>query len=328
MSLVATIANDPFPGLIALLLLMTGLFWMVGWVMESRKKSTLVCRVVVAIGFGVIGLLVLSTCLWPPRGGGGGRIAEARADINRLEAGLKDFKVHYGVCPPSHIVLHEHPEGWTIDPRSRGKVKRIWPRFDFTLDRDLNDDGDFEDRIELTGAECLVFFLGGVIDRSVGHPESGIPGAPAGFSKDPLNPFRSPHNPTESRDGPFCEFAPGRLVDVDDDRFCELISTLPGATAPIVYLSSNHGTQYSARPDPRVYPEGDERNLQSFYTRDAAGRLPYNLDSYQLINAGFDDLYGIGGQFDPGRAGDLLTGDREAERDNITNFSHGRLIDQ
>lgn len=259
-------------------------------------------------------------------------LSTVTVEIHQLRAAITQFSVQYGMEPPSGITLHEHFEGWKDDPRSRRIVTRLWPQYDFHQAIDVNRDSDSDDSIVLTGAECLVFFLGGVIDRDTGMPQ--------GFSKNPHTPFEMDD---ARRDGPFFEFGrmpsgdthgqdilqSARTVDVDNDKMPEFLPPFQNVTTPYLYLSGYDGQGY--RPGDRcVFREGDERNLRSeylkYYDDDRTLRYPYNLDSYQLICAGPDDMYGVGGHYDSSGE-DMLVGERECERDNNTNFSVGCLGD-
>ena len=253
---------------------------------------------------------------------------DLQADMDILNVGLTAFKVRFGVYPPSRVALYEQPDGWGEDARSRGIIKRIWPRFSFSQPRDLNRDGDTDDSIKLTGAECLVFFLGGIADHRQTSPDVPNFLAPRmGFSKDPSDPFKVDSSAVSSRDGPFyVGFDVEYLVDLDKDGFAELLPARPKFEVPYVYLSSYGGTGYQKR-DVKLYPQFGARNLRSFYTTDTDGTRAHNEDSFQLICAGVDNLYGIGGHYQPEEADDLLTGDRAPERDNITNFHYGPLAD-
>src|SRR5580704_12019600 len=111
-------------------------------------------------------------------------------DIKDLEKGIAAFKQRFGVEPPSRVTLYETHTGWNGDARSMGIIRQIWPQFDFTIDRDINNNGTTTDTITLTGSENLVFFLGGIPDVAIGPGTSGFPGrAPLGFSQNPSNPF-------------------------------------------------------------------------------------------------------------------------------------------
>ncbi|MDA0920459.1 MAG: hypothetical protein O2945_15425, partial [Planctomycetota bacterium] len=207
--------------------------------------------------------------------------------------------------------IHETASAWGSAPRDRRIIKQIWQQFDFTLNRDFNGDSDTTDTITLDGAECLVFFLGGMVD--------GTSGALRGFSKNPRDPFAIDNG---SRDGPFFEFlggfdvttrAPtGRLVDTDGDGAPEYLDTLASQLNPYVYFSSYDGAGYRAADN--------SGRIAGPYYKDAALKVPYNADSFQLISPGRDFQYGTGGHFNPNNPPSS-----NADSDNITNFHSGIL---
>ena len=233
--------------------------------------------------------------------------ASAKAEILQLEVAISQFQMAFGRYPPGFVVIKESPEDWAA--RDKRLIRRIWPSFDYTQEFDLNNDGDTDDVHTLSGAECLVFFLGGVTS-----PQDGIL---IGFSKEPTRPFSVLD---ENRWGPFYEFDYGRMVDVDDDGFSEVVSSHPGATTPIFYSGplTKHGCDKRAL---NVFPPGDSRNLQSTYQK--PGGLPWKLSTFQLICPGLDDQYGLGGvYYDADRSDSgFFESERTIECDNITNLS-------
>ncbi len=120
----------------------------------------------------------------------------------------------------------------------------MWPQFDFTMARDINRNGTPGETgpagvITLTGAECLVFFLGG--PDTVGADPVGD-----GFSKNPRNPFA----PGGSRIGPFAEFDIDRFRDVDGDGAHEYKDAFPSdIDMPLLYISSYDGQGYNPDVD-------------------------------------------------------------------------------
>jgi len=273
------------------------------------------------------------------------RIANVQAEMDSISASITDFKVRFHSDPPSGVTIHESAAGWTTDALSRSTIKQLWPQFNFAMSRDFNGDGDSTDSITLDGAECLVFFLGGMVDATSG--------ALRGFSKNPQNPFTVDNG---SRDGPFYEFKggfttganptpTGRLVDVDGDSLPEYLDLLPSQTRPYVYFSSYGGTGYRTN-------DNAGRIAEPYYT-DAAKRNPYNRDGFQIISPGFPagigNEYGTGGcvesedingngTLDPGedkngngvldtQKSTVLTGSREAEGNNIVSFKTGVIGD-
>ena len=189
--------------------------------------------------------------------------AEVRADIGTLEDGIGKFRTSFGREPPSQLVLYPSAAGWeatAITRRHKGVIKEIWTQFDFANCGGLSNGTSFPGvpgspaLINLSGAECLVFFLGGMVDFNSG----GF----AGFAKDPQHPFAPPSAaPTwagwtppfiiTNREGPFVEFkgslktpltappATGndtywnlRLTDKDGDWFPEYKDPLRQQTNP------------------------------------------------------------------------------------------------
>lgn len=315
---------------------------------HSRAGFTLI-EILVTIS--IIGLLI--ALLIPVIGAtrATAQVAQVQSELRAIDGGLTDFKNQYGAFPPSRIVLYETATGdpsWESDTstgtsdqernRSRALIQGIWSGFDFTLDRDINRDGDTTDVFVLSGAECLVFFLGGLPDET-GQVFSG-------FSANPANPFAK----AGARVGPFYEFISSRLTDVDNDDAAEYADSIPDQTTPILYLNSNNGTGYQAAEtsgridDHEVFGDDDASNLGK-NTRTAAfpalrsnnylqpdgttglnggqesDYTAWKPKSFQLISPGFDSAYGLGGEFDPEDRDGLDAGDR----DNITNFHSGQL---
>ncbi|MBM82056.1 MAG: hypothetical protein CMJ78_15910 [Planctomycetaceae bacterium] len=277
--------------------------------------------------------------------------AKVRVEIESLAKGVSDFKSAFGnVEPPSSITLYEAaaagPTG-SWDSRSAALIRRMFPNFNFGLARDINNDGDTTDTFTLTGAECLVFFLGGPLVGEEDANANGVldvgedlngngkldGGQPFGFAKNPANPFLLGADasgdgiiqPAEidkgTRLGPFVEFEASRLIDIDGDFMKEFCDSLPNAVVPYVYVSSYGG---------RGYEVGDlslnttsTPSLTSVYMQ---GTLPFNAKSFQIISPGYDRVFGSGGFVEPGNdipsRGVTIQGRdaSEFESDNISNF--------
>src|SRR5262249_10912446 len=69
-------------------------------------------------------------------------VAQVSVDIKDLDKGIAAFKTKFNIEPPSRITLYETASNWNSDPRSMGLIRQMWPQFDFTIDRDINGDGD------------------------------------------------------------------------------------------------------------------------------------------------------------------------------------------
>ncbi len=247
-------------------------------------------------------------------------VTSTQAEMHYIKASITAFQAEFGMEPPSLIYLCEKPEDWESETQSRRRVKRLWPEFNFALARDLNRDGDTDDRVEVDGAECLVLFLGGVADPLAGEPR--------GFSKNPADPFLIDNG---TRVGPFYEFERGRLVDLDDDGFFEFSDVFFGRgrgeshVVPYLYFSSYGGAGYR-QEDVEAVSHISERPLTGWYLKPEDG-MPYLPDQFQIVSAGLDCLFGDGGVVERTRRPSWyeLEPERGPEYDNIANF-HPTLL--
>ena len=279
------------------------------------------------------------------------RDAEVRADIGKLEDAITKFKVTFGVEPPSQLLLYPAPVDWEASPvskRHKGMIKQLWPQFNFANCGGLSNGTSFlapwagtTTPLTLSGSECLVFFLGGMVD-----PASG---AFTGFSKDPLNPFGAGTN----REGPYLEFKgaavlpvsavagdgnwSGRLTDHDGDWFPEYRDPFPGQVNPYLFFNgvSGYRTDWGMPTSPPWhntdnYGVGIPTTMSipnAYYTSSFNASVaptmsaPHKPKGIQIISPGPNGVYGTGGAFNPANGGTLSTDDQ----DNITNFASGRL---
>lgn len=289
------------------------------------------------------------------------REAEVKNDIAKLEQAITAFKVEFGIEPPSQITLFAASADWNNpmlanSTRSMNLIRQIWPRFDFSDCGGASNGMTFTvpggatpTRLDLNGAECLVFFLGGMIDQQSG--------AFTGFAKDPANPF-TPRATITNRQGPFFEFVgalrippsatagdgnwSGRLTDKDADWLPEYRDTLPQQTMPYVYFSAASGSYRTApttagmaisMSNPWVNTDNRDASNSAntlmnyaYYVSfspftSPAMSAPHKPKAFQIISPGSDGLYGTGGLFNPENTSALSREDR----DNITNFHAGRL---
>ena len=301
-----------------------------------RAGFTLVEIMVVMV---IIGLL--AAILVPVLGGILRRTNEAavKVEISSLESALADFKARFGCDPPDHIHLYETAAGWRQNPEDRSKILAIWPRFRFNVDRPKlrSPYNTAAGEVQLSGAECLVFFLGGMPQGGDADFDKNGMFEPfedrnlngrldedfymTGFSKNPLNPF-APITPgtDESRDGPFFDFPSARLIDIDvgpvgtqlgdlKDGFPEFKDSLNNQTAPYLYLSSSGGRGYDEHggyvffhpPEPQTNPPF----VHSFFLnrvspyRTTTGGPWWNAKSFQIISPGFGPHENASGKFCP-----------------------------
>lgn len=264
------------------------------------------------------------------------RVAQVRTEIAALESAVATFKTQYGTEPPSSITIWETPtaaNGWaSASPSapavdSRAKIRQLWPQFDFTMVRDVNGNGSSTDVITLTQGECLVFFLGGMPTKTVVSGKTLF--SMTGFSKSPFNPFATGGN----RDTAIYEFDNSRLIDTSTpaNGFPELMDPLPGQTAPYLYFSSYGGAgyRYSASSPLKEFASASSAPYypptQPYLQGSAAGAQAWKPKSFQIISPGYDHKYGTFGSFSTDTAASDLSGAREIEADNITNFASGTL---
>lgn len=256
------------------------------------------------------------------------RIAEVKSEMESIKASITQFKVRFGIEPPSHLTFCEQGSDWSDPaviaanpriPESRGIIRQLWPSYPFG-DLDLNDKNGATEIHEFNGAECLVFFLGGLVDSNSG--------AFIGFSKNPNAPFSLGGD----REGPFFEFDPTRTTSVDGDDFLEYVDKIPSQSKPILYFSTYGRQRYPTTVSGSTWYNSDNWDpvnsigMERAYYRsidiaDAGKSTPYEKSSYQLISPGFDYEYGTGGEFDLEQSFSLS----EADRDNITSFHSGLI---
>jgi prepilin-type N-terminal cleavage/methylation domain-containing protein len=283
---------------------------------HSRRSFTLIELLMVIVIISILMSLAFAAFNAATRTA---RIAEVKVEISAINGALADFKAKFGFYPPSRIVLREDGVNW--DASSRAVIRRMFPQFNFTNAQDINRNNVNREILVLTGAECLVFFLGGVQNN----------GVPIGFSTNPSDPFLAG---TGNRIGPFFEFNPSRVkdIDVDGDGMRELVSPLENQTTPYLYVSAYDGRGYPSHStddicDLDVFSTASSNpslmNMSSVYLQGTT--TAWSPNSFQIICPGFDNKYGLGGKFDPETADLDLSQLRESERDNITSFHSGLL---
>jgi prepilin-type N-terminal cleavage/methylation domain-containing protein len=237
----------------------------------------------------------------------------ARNDIINLQNALTSFRNMYGAYPPSTILLSKNPADYASDPKSMQYLQAMFgSRLDVTQ-CDWAGGQAVTYPVRLEGDQCLVFFL------------AGINGT--GFSTNKSNPTLL----GGQRKGPFIDnLDQGRLVLLHGNPFPSYLDAYynvqapPGVSLkPYLYFSSGlrtngyNGTQpgdcpsFAIPPGPAPMP----------FINPANGRF-YNADSYQIISAGRDHLFGPGGLWSVANADAYAT---TPGGDDLTNI-HGNQM--
>jgi prepilin-type N-terminal cleavage/methylation domain-containing protein len=274
------------------------------------------------------------------------REVKNRNEISDLANSIKQMESDYNITvpPPSRIWLDETgqyntvpagvPAGTTLaqlDPLkvdSQAYLRKVWPRINLA-GIDWNSDGviggnNNGPNIVLEGSQCLVLFLGGA--RNSG-------GAYIGFSANPSNPMDP--NPNIKRKGPYFQFVAGRIQPLNGaSNFAAYFDTYSNSPAlagdmPYAYFSSGKSANgYNAYVPFGLGP--DCPSLTGFNAAGAgaplqpysqAGGTYYNPDTFQIISAGKNQVFGAGGPWS------LTTGTQvgRAGLDDISNFASTRL---
>lgn len=323
----------------------------------KRSGFTLVELMVVIVIIAILATLLLQAV--------SGAMATARTtevvtDISTFESHITAFQQRYGQHPPSFVAIPEDASLWSSDwdstppvagitnlhrRSSKALIRQLWPEFDFLYGGttgapggiDINDDGDAADFLVLNGAECFVFFLGGIPDRvdtnSDGTDDSWNV---VGFSANPQAPFT---RGVGNRVGPFGNFFVSRFVDVDatlginlDEKMPEYCDPLRNQRTPYQYLcgyetgSRPYGLDYDPATATNPSTADDElipqpTGLEDGYWLSNSGGRPQYIPQGQIVSPGEDGDFGIGGNYN----GSNMPPNRAAERDNIVNFKKGRL---
>jgi len=253
------------------------------------------------------------------------KVAKVVSDIQGLSNAADSFKGQYHVYPPSRITLYERAADW--DPATnpaaaphRAMIRRIFgTEFDFGIDRDINGNGTPGEAgpITLNGQQCLVFFLGGMPVKDANGKFTLI-----GFSSNRRDPF---DRMATSRTKFFTSFDATRLSDGGNGMpVYHDIFNVPGTGPAYGYISTtNASNQYMAE----TFKNAAGNDIVPAFTpyNQGSANSPWKPDGFQIISAGPDNEFGTGGAYDKQNASGILTGGRTAERDNITNFSEGKL---
>ncbi len=258
-----------------------------------------------------------------------------RMDIGQLETALHAYEKKFGDFPPDFaridrdsskaIVLHHLRK---VFPRYilSGSATDQWTQFEDDVNRYASAFNLTLDVNELSPAEAMVFWLGGLPDET---------GRLIGFSADPANPFGA----GGSRLDPMFEFDETRLFDADVTNASNWLaykSENVEGPVPYVYFCvrrhpRNGNLQYEFTP-----AGGGGSSLLSWNAGSSGTCVPYCVrgrgdwnkpKSFQIISPGMDGLFGNPrrpSDFRSSATGQLFT---PGDYDNITNFSSNTLED-
>jgi prepilin-type N-terminal cleavage/methylation domain-containing protein len=245
-------------------------------------------------------------------------------DIRQLSVAIESFKTKYNIYPPSSIYLSNSLSDYTANGQtaSLSYLSAIWPRLNWNsvppIDWSGGQGGIPAGGIILEGDQCLVFFLNG---------PGGVNGN--GWSVNPTNPTLV----TGPRVGPFFEFPLTRLgtyAHPSTSQSAAVSAMFPSFFDPYATPSIGKGQPYaffcSGRSAGGYNPNkllptsaivGDCPSLGLIPYLQTNSRF-YNNNTFQIISAGKNLLFGPGGVWPNSTAAYATQG---AGVDDLSNFS-------
>ena len=268
----------------------------------SRSGFTLIELLVVIL---IIAVLVSLTAGAVMRAITKAEELQNRNTVSQLSNALDKFKTLYGAYPPSQIKLGFKPSDYgntQLDIDSKAFLQKMFPNmYSNWTNNGINWGGSVQANgsVTLEGEECLVFFLGGVQDTST------TPFKCLGFSTDTTSPMRID---TNRKDMPF-EFQ------------LKYLAPSPRANGFLVYsdpygVPYGYFSSYNVRNGYNKYGSSDCPTLgvNPYVANSAAPVQYYRVDTFQIVSAGADGLFGPGGPWGPNNAA------QGVGRDDVTNF--------
>lgn len=288
------------------------------------------------------------------------------AEVNRLAVACNQFKVSFGRYPPAKIILCDVASNYQTLINGGGAngvlaaysveyLGAIFPGINLvngTFDWDGNPGTNGSYLLE--GEESLVYFLGGI------RPNGG---GTIGFNTDKTQPTLIT---TGARLGPFFEFDGARLAASPNAALSggnfQVYKDVYG-TPYAYFLPRTPGMNnyfHPGAPQMAGFTAANQQTLSDCYLltgnyvpmwKQALPASPpfaaisyQKADSFQIVSAGKDKQFGCGGlwnQNDPEQsqfdfmsnspslmplAGTATVTDKQANYDNITNVSNGRVV--
>jgi hypothetical protein len=259
-------------------------------------------------------------------------------EIRQLELAVTAFKTQFNVpYMPSRMILRKNlyydvnnsnPVTRELEKRSQDVLRQMFPRLPFSPANDgtvrvnwNNGPGGPTDALDLNGAECLVFFLGGLNGTDGWSPSQ----------TDPINGAGTRIRPAYEFDASRLRVMPNRTHQFKS--YVDLYDTNP--PSPYIYFSSYKvGNDYT---DLDAYTNAQD--VVRPYVDATTGQF-VNKNSFQIISAGRDGLFGTftfantppAARFVQWRNGnytttwDISTNQKKfAPMDNLSNF-HGTKL--
>ncbi len=259
------------------------------------------------------------------------------SELHQFDVAFQQLFIEYDKVNyvPSYLVLREDNNYNLSNPAELASVNFLKRMFGKNLSLspatpiDWNGNGvpDVGKRFVLEGKHCLVFFLGGI------PSPPGAPNGCLGFSTNPLNPATI----GGTRRGPFyTQFDPSRLVRDANGFFYYADAWTPKIgqpPQPYAFFSA-YGVAGGYKNSWGLLDQanlgapllGDNPSLL-YSPAPPAALAPYtgpggwaNNNTWQIISAGKDNLFGTGGAWRTAAAPYW-----EWNKDNQTNFSRGVL---
>jgi prepilin-type N-terminal cleavage/methylation domain-containing protein len=219
---------------------------------------------------------------------------------NAIVAWQQTFKVSFP--PPSRLFLSNNYADYGQTPLGQLSLQylsTIWPRLNWSSGIDWSGGlGMPNGGVVLEGDQCLVFFLGGIpaVDS---NGNLGV----TGFSTNPQNPTQLGGN----RLPPLFEFAAGRLFwRIPQNPFPSYQDTWqnmnPATKSPVPYWYFSSGKRRNGYGDFFISPLPASSLVPNgpYYGSFLNGQPQYaNPNTWQIISAGRNGVFGPGGQYNP-----------------------------
>lgn len=273
---------------------------------QSARPGFTLVEIVVVVA--IIAILAALTTAAVFRALDMGIALQNQNDMTQLANALQAFKAKYNEYPPSQVLLSNNYADYQsnpLGPRSLKYLNRFWTKLSWGSLDWSGGLGMPSGGVVLQGDQCLVFFLGGIPSAN----------GPMGFSPSPKNPtlVSGVAEPVK-----FFDFKINRLYKRGTGPFFSYLDAYSSdATGrPFVYFSSGF-RENGYQNETVTFGGGDS---VSPYAISLTPRRFYNPKTFQLISAGPDNLFGLGGIYDTANPNVLP----QAE-DDMSNFHAGDI---